>query len=152
MHTINDLRKVLGLETPNQVRNRIEAIRDLLSAYLRRGPNNQLLVTDTGVGYLRRLQELCDTGLTLKEASQIIAGHREGRDVSINGVSPGMSSNRATRTQSQQDYVETLTDEIRFLRERVVYLEEELINQGKTEAPNSGSTWWETLREEMDGS
>ena len=57
MHTISSLRKTLGLATTNQVRNRIDSIRDVLAPHLRRGPNNQLLVADEGVALLRQLQE-----------------------------------------------------------------------------------------------
>ena len=46
MHTISSLRKTLGLATTNQVRNRIDSIRDVLAPHLRRGPNNQLLISD----------------------------------------------------------------------------------------------------------
>jgi hypothetical protein len=90
MNTISDLRKALGLSTTNQVRNRIEAIKDILSEYLRRGPNNQILITDDGVALLRRLQDLYDSGLTITEASDVLhsnaakkplindTGHRRG--------------------------------------------------------------------------
>jgi len=96
MHTIPNLRKALGLTTANQVRNRIEAIKDLLAGDLRRGPNNQILVSDAGLDLLRRLQELYDSGLTLTEASEIL---------------------RAST------YIK---EEIAFLRERVAYLESRL--------------------------
>ena len=67
MYTINDLRRKLGLSTINQVRNRIDAIKDLLIDHLRRGPNNQILLTDAGLALLRRLQDLYDSGLTISE-------------------------------------------------------------------------------------
>jgi len=72
MYTVGELVSLLRLSTENQVRNRIEAIRDLLLPHLRRGPNNQLLLTDEGLRLLYDLQALCETGHTLKEAANIL--------------------------------------------------------------------------------
>ena len=83
MYTINDLRKLLGLSTANQVRNRIEAVKDLIAAELRRGPNNQILVTDAGLSVLRRLQELYDSGLTITQASDVLRASGD-----INAIKP----------------------------------------------------------------
>ena len=72
MHTISMLRRTLGLSSDNQVRNRMERIKNLLAEHIRRGPNNQIFLTEPGLEMMRQFQELCDTGLTLAEASQVL--------------------------------------------------------------------------------
>ena len=94
MNTISDLRKALGLATDNQVRNRIEAIKDLLYSHLRRGPNNQILVADSGLTLLRQLQDLHDSGLTMTEASSVMRTNANISKVEHIAVSPGFTKNQ----------------------------------------------------------
>ncbi len=145
MNTISDLRKALGLSTTNQVRNRIEAIKDILSEYLRRGPNNQILITDDGVALLRRLQELYDSGLTMTEASEILRSNATKKPSISNAVPAGFVSNRMN-VGSDSALIAALKEEIVFLRERVAFLEEERLGRGdRTRLP----AWWERLREDL---
>ena len=88
MHTISMLRRTLGLSSDNQVRNRMERIKDLLSEHIRRGPNNQIFLTDPGLDLIKQFQELHDTGLTLAEASQVIRATSELRTTAPYSVSP----------------------------------------------------------------
>jgi hypothetical protein len=145
MNTISDLRKALGLSTTNQVRNRIEAIKDILSEYLRRGPNNQILITDDGVALLRRLQELYDSGLTMTEASEILRSNANKKPLTDNVILSGFALNR-TNVGSDSALIAALKEEIAFLRERVAFLEEKRLGR-------SGGTrqaaWWEGLREDL---
>ena len=146
MHTIPNLRKALGLTTANQVRNRIEAIKDLLAGDLRRGPNNQILVSDAGLDLLRRLQELYDSGLTLTEASEILRASTYSTRHNGAAVSSAFSSNRVTPGE-RDEAIAALKEEIAFLRERVAYLESRLAERvSEDRAP----TWWEGLREDVD--
>ncbi len=146
MYTIVSLRKALGLTTANQVRNRIEAIKDLLAGDLRRGPNNQILVSDSGLKLLQRLQDLYDSGLTLAEASEILRANSDKDVLRSDRVSSGISSNRISLGDRDR-LIATLQEEIAFLRERIAYLESCLADRPPAER---GRAWWEGLREGLD--
>ncbi|MDD4903979.1 MAG: hypothetical protein PHV11_06050 [Candidatus Bipolaricaulis sp.] len=150
MHTISSLRKTLGLATTNQVRNRIDSIRDVLAPHLRRGPNNQLLVSDDGVSLLRQLQELCDSGLRMAEASDIMRVKTDNIGISSDSVSSGSGSLRAQPQDGSQRLVRSLQDEISFLRHRVATLEDLLSHEtGRSEEPTA-PPWWSRLGEDID--
>ena len=147
MHSINSLRQTLGLTSANQVRNRIEAIKDLLIAHIRRGPNNQILLTDAGTELLRRLQELYDGGLTMTEASEILRSSIYRKDVIEQPVSRRIAAND-TKPDQTTPLVAALREELAFLHRRVAYLEHRLQSEG--EAPREPAPWWFHLREEID--
>ena len=147
MHSISSLRQTLGLTSANQVRNRIEAIKDLLSAHIRRGPNNQILLTDAGAELLRRLQGLYDSGLTMPEASEIIRSTIYKQGTTREAVSPRRTSNDTTPDQTAP-LLAALRDEVAFLRQRVADLEQRLQSEG--ESPREQAPWWFALREEID--
>ena len=146
MHTINDLRKALGLSTANQVRNRIEAIKDVLSPHLRRGPNNQILISDIGVDLLRQFQDLYDSGLTLTVASEVLRTNIIKKELSDKKVSSGFVQ-KSVIADDRDQLVATLKEEIAFLRQRVAFLEAQ--QQKESAAPPRA--WWESLKEEVDG-
>jgi len=146
MNTISDLRRVLGLSTANQVRNRIDAVKDLLAEHLRRGPNNQILVAEPGVEILRRLQDLYDSGLTMTEASEALRSSVLRKETTGDTIMPGIVRNQA-RPNERDDVVQALRDEIAFLRERVSFLEA----HPSRPAADRGSDWWEPLKEESYG-
>ena len=147
MHTISDLRKLLGLSTANQVRNRIEAIKDVLALHLRRGPNNQILVSDGGLELLRQLQELYDSGLTLTEASGVIQSSAYNKEHASMSVSSSFTQKK-TNVEERDELISALKEEIAFLRQRVAFLESQQQTNKDVAAPRS---WWESLREEADG-
>ncbi len=149
MHTIASLRKTLGLSTTNQVRNRIEAIRDVLDPYLRRGPNNQILVTEEGLSLLRQMQELLDSGLKMTEASEIIKETSLKKDTIPFRVSSRIGSNQAIQDEATQRLIYALQDEIDFLRGRVAELESRL-SPPSPATGSAASAWWERLREDLD--
>lgn len=147
MYTINDIKKMLGLSTANQVRNRIQAIKGLLAGELRRGPNNQILLTEEGLKIIKRLQDLYDSGLTIMQASDIL---RSSSDYLVtNGVqvSPGLTRDQTNRG-TPAELIAALREEIVFLRGRLTFLEEQL--HRRDEEAHSRS-WWEALKEETDG-
>jgi len=146
MHTISDLRKALGLSTTNQVRNRIEAIKDVLTPHLRRGPNNQILISDAGVALLRRLQDLYDSGLTLAEASEVLLSSTLDKESRATMVSSSLAQ-KQVRAEQRNELVATLKDEITFLRQRVAFLEA----QQRKQLASPPRAWWESLMEEGDG-
>jgi len=147
MHSINTLRKELGLATTNQVRNRIEAIKDLLHSHTRRGPNNQILLTDEGLDLLRRLQELYDSGLTISEASGVMRADalskRRTRDI----VSPGLPSFEPKLHQTAEATL--LCEDIATLREAITSLASLVRSQAATPT-QPAEPWWAALREEID--
>jgi hypothetical protein len=146
MVTISDLRKILGLQTANQVRNRIEAIKDVLSDHLRRGPNNQILVSEAGTRLLRQLQDLHDSGLTIKEASDVLRSNSLFIGTKDLPVSSALSQKKADQRQ-REELISALKAEIAFLRERVAYLESRAFEKTESSEP---SQWWEGLREDAD--
>lgn len=144
MHTVPALVTLLGLSTENQVRNRIEAVRDLLQGSLRRGPNNQILVTEDGLRLLRDLQALCETGHTLTEAANILRYRAERKEEEITGASPRMIQH-GTKEGKAEDagwrvLVEHLAAEVRELAARVSALEAASHRQVPAAA------WWERWR------
>jgi DNA-binding transcriptional MerR regulator len=147
MHPIKELRQILGLTSTNQVRNRIEAVRDLLFGEIRRGPNNQILLTDAGLELLRRLQELYDSGLTIVEASQVLRANTYKKDIPETSV-----LQRSSTIDIKQDQaallLSGLREEISSLRARVGELETRLLSQ--PDPPGSRPVWWAALREEID--
>jgi len=153
MHTISSLRKTLGLTSANQVRNRIEAIKDLLALHTRRGPNNQILLTDAGADLLRQLQELYDSGLTMTEASEVVRASSYKKDTSALSVLPGSPSNE-TKPDHSGRQLAALRDELAHLARRVASLEEALATRQATptNAETSPSPWWSSLQEEIDAS
>ena len=150
MHTISSLRKTLGLATTNQVRNRIDSIRDVLAPHLRRGPNNQLLVSDEGVALLRQLQELYDSGLRMTEASEVIKAKIDSIGVTAIPVSSGSALTRTMPPDGTQRLVRSLQDEIAFLRHRVAILEDRLSHETEPNKAQKPDPWWARLGEDVD--
>lgn len=151
MHTISMLRRSLGLTSDNQVRNRIERIKDLLSEYVRRGPNNQIFLTDPGLDLMKQLQELYDTGLTLAEASNVLRA-TSGLDASLpSAVSSGYRSNAIKPDQTGSELVSALHDELAQIREHIAALENQLSSATDGDASSSDvQPWWSYLREDVD--
>ncbi len=147
MHSINSLRQSLGLTSANQVRNRIEAIKDLLLPHTRRGPNNQILLADDGADLLRRLQELHDSGLTMTEASEVLRAKVYNQNHSTTSVSPRFVPRDAKPDQTAL-LIASLREELAFLRQHVATLEQRL--QAQADTPHEAAPWWRFLREEID--
>jgi len=149
MHTVPELVKLLGLATENQVRNRIEAVRNLLVATLRRGPNNQILVTADGLGILRDLQSLCETGHTLADAANILRYRHERTEKEITVASSAFASDEVKLAgHPETGWEETgwealvghLAAEVRELSQRVAGLEALVVRT------TGQAGWWERWR------
>ncbi len=107
MYSIGELVRLLGLKTETQVRNRIEAIRDLIEPHLQRGPNNRILVDERGLELLRALQALCESGKTVKEAAKYLHASAE----------PTEKKPEKSRSEAEtHELLRHLEEEIRFLR------------------------------------
>jgi len=147
MHTISSLRQTLGLTSANQVRNRIEAVKDLLVAHTRRGPNNQILLTDAGAELLRRLQELYDSGLTISEASDVLRSKFYKEDATTIPVSDRLAE-KSTKPDRTEPLLASLREQVVLLRQRVDHLERRLeLSPPPSHEP---APWWAALREEID--
>lgn len=144
MYTVPELVTLVGLSTENQVRNRIEAIRDLLLGSLRRGPNNQILVTEEGLRLLRDLQALCETGHTLTEAANLLRYKMQQDEDKFSGGSPTLAHGEAKQNKTEEAgwavLVEHLAAEVRELAQRVAALEAASHRSGPPPA------WWERWR------
>jgi hypothetical protein len=150
MHTVSSLRKALGLTTTNQVRNRIEAVRDVLEPHLRRGPNNQILLSDDGLAMLRQMQELYDSGLTMTEASDVVRAKVLYQQPPTTAVSPGLAQHRTMPSEGAGAPVRILQDEVRFLRNRLAELEGSLARSTPPASNPEETLWWTPLREDLD--
>lgn len=151
MYTVTQLAEILNLETDNQVRNRIDALRDQLHGHLRRGPNNQLLVTEAGLELLRSLQALYETGYTLKDASALVRYEQDTHDTAFsptlsatapnrdmpNTTGPAAVDGRQTEPTGWTALVQHLAEQVRTLEARVAALE------ATTARPSGQTPWWE---------
>ena len=155
MHTISMLRRTLGLSSDNQVRNRIERIKDLLSEHIRRGPNNQIFLTNPGLDLMKQFQELHDTGLTLAEASQVLRASSHLSDSSNRSISSGSRLNETKRNETASDLTSaatsTLIEEMAQIRTHLAALQKQLPSSRDDENPSAeDSPWWTYLREDVD--
>ena len=151
MHTITMLRRALGLSSDNQVRNRMERIKDLLVEHIRRGPNNQIFLTEPGLEIMKQFQELYDTGLTLTEASNVM------RTKHINYASSESSGSLRSRQndhkpdQRESNLTSALLEEMVLIRTHIAALQAQLPSSGNNAAPSDDARpWWNYLREDID--
>ncbi|MFO8034583.1 MAG: hypothetical protein R6U88_05415 [Candidatus Bipolaricaulota bacterium] len=147
MYTVSQLVEILNLQTENQVRNRLQALRDQLVGHLRRGPNNQLLVTETGLELLRSLQGLCETGYTLRDAASLVRYDEDTQDTAFRPGAPYTGPNHtepaldsAHSSTGWPVFVQHLAEQVRSLEARVAALE------AKSVAPSGHAPWWENWR------
>ena len=129
MYGIGELVKVLGLKTETQVRNRIEAIRDLIEPYLQRGPNNRILVDERGLELSRALQALCESGKTVKEAAKYLRASAEPTE-----KKPKKPGESRSETETQE-LLRHLEEEVRFLRRLLL-----------EHHPRQPTPWWHEWR------
>jgi len=155
MHTISMLRRTLGLSSDNQVRNRMERIKDLLAEYIRRGPNNQIFLTEPGLEIMRQFQELYDTGLTLAEASQVMRASSYTQGAARSVVSSGSRLNETKPDETESTPTPALTtsliEEMAQIRTHLAAMQKQLpssrddVNSSAEDRP-----WWTYLREDID--
>jgi len=145
------LRRSLGLSSDNQVRNRIERIKDLLSEHIRRGPNNQIFLTGPGLDLMKQLQELYDTGLTLAEASQVLRANADSNNRSSFPVSSTQRSNATKPDQAISELASALRDELTQIRKHITALEKRLPLPADSETSSDDvQPWWSYLREDVN--
>ncbi|MCK5827880.1 hypothetical protein KAH43_05075 [Candidatus Bipolaricaulota bacterium] len=151
MHTISMLRRALGLSSDNQVRNRMERIKDLLAEHIRRGPNNQIFLTEPGLELMKQFQELYDTGLTLAEASTVVRTTSYRYDPSPVPVSSRSVSNELKPSRPTSDMTSDLLEEMVLIRSQLTALQAQLPSSiNNPAAPAGAQPWWTYLREDID--
>lgn len=151
MHTISMLRRALGLSSDNQVRNRMERIKDLLAEHVRRGPNNQIFLTDPGLEIMRQFQELHDTGLTLAEASAVVRSSSYNEHLSPYEVSSRSTSNDIKPISTAPPIPSELLEELALIRTQLEALQSQLPSSfSKQPASGESQPWWTYLREDTD--
>lgn len=155
MHTISMLRRTLGLSSDNQVRNRIERIKGLLAEHIRRGPNNQIFLTEPGLEIMRQFQELCDTGLTLAEASQVMRLNSQYTDHVSSPVSSRLSSDQRKPDEANSamaaPLIANVMEELAQIRMHLAALQQQALlphEDGSLSA--EPRPWWTYLREDVD--
>jgi|GEM_PF-1766183 len=147
MKTVKELKGELDLKTVHQVRHRIALIKDLLQeeGQLKRGDNNQLLVTPEGVELLRRMQDLYESGLLLPEAARLIREESFSKEGSEDLDSLYGSKEKRPKPGDRSispAYVVQLEEENGFLKE----LLGEVLGTGRDEIRERGEAedrWWE---------
>jgi len=141
MYDIREAAGLLGL-SPRQVRRRIEETRPLLAPYLRRGPQNRIILTSDAIQLLRAIEDRRRAGKTLAEAMEEVAKSMQAKDSGDLREDrpldpPGNAANEVL---------------IKELRERVAFLEAEIArlwglvsdlkNTLALPAPAQRRSWW----------
>jgi len=138
MLTIRDAARVFGL-SERAVRLRIDALRPQVDAYLRRGPNGQVIITDAARAMLDRLEALRKAdGLSVKSAAarvkeELSNGHKsEGQGASSQAADPWRML-----VEELQAEVRRLEEENRWLRGRL-----EELQRLALPVPRRRRWWW----------
>lgn len=117
-YTVREIQDVLGLSSVPAVRNRIEILRPVLEkqGHIKRGSNNEILITPEGVQLLQRLEEKHKSGTPLKRAAQMIL---EEIGISERPRLEKELSSLAVRLTALEKQVAKLGTEIATLKEKV---------------------------------
>ena len=120
MLTIEEAARSLGLSA-RQLRRRLEDTRPLLSRYIRRGPNNRLLLDGGAIEVLRAIEDYRANGYTVKQAMDAIADSIEGKEQDKGGRSIGKQPGEVWEMliAEKDARIQALESEVAFLRERL---------------------------------
>ncbi len=145
MLTIEQASKSLGL-SPRQLRRRLEETRPLLSRYIRRGPNNRLLLDGGAIEVLRTIEDYRANGYTVKQAMDAIADSIEGKEQDKGERSIGNQPVEVWEMliAEKDARIQSLESEVTFLRQRV----EELTARA---LPRPRRWWWPFRRHDVAG-
>ncbi len=139
MKSVRQIKEVLGLNTVHQARNRIKAINDVLESHIKRGENNEILVSDEGVSILTRLQDLYESGLLLSEAADVVRSDFSfEKDKESSGVSY-TSKQDQTKPDTEAKILELLLEEIEFQRDLISNLTGK---ENSSKNQDDKEKWW----------
>lgn len=119
MHSVKDLTEILGYTT-DQVRTRLDRLRITLDEHIRRGENNKILVTDSGLSILQRAKELEKQNIPLKD----IPNHLDGELSNIDREGEP-SLGQADLIQEKEKRIGELQGRIEDLKSRINQLEQD---------------------------
>lgn len=138
MLTIRDAARIYGL-SERAIRLRLDALRPQVDAYLRKGPNGQVIITDAARAMLDRLEALRKAdGLTVKlAAAKVKEELSDGHKDECQGAS--------TPSDPWRMLVEELRAEVRRLEEENRWLRERLEELQRLALPAPRRPWWARL-------
>ena len=99
---------------------------------------------------MKQFQEMCDTGLTLAEASQVIRATALAKDLASHPVSSRSASNDLKPNQSTSALTSALQEEIMLLRKQLTSLQEQRPAASDDIVTTDAQPWWTYLREDVD--
>ena len=143
MKSIRQLKDILGLNTIHQTRNRIKAVEEVIQPYVKRGENNEILVSEDGITILTKLQDLYESGLLLGEAADVVrSDYISEEEIEVDSDSYTSIEN-STKQEKKIDLVEYLLEEIEFQRELILNMSEKGNETEKLQKKGNGSDkWW----------
>lgn len=141
MVTIHEVAASLGL-TERAVRLRIDALGGMLDAYLRRGPNNELIFTGEAIAILQRLEELRKTsGVSVRQAAAMV---RQELEANPGSMVRQTGANQKGEVEVLRELIDELKRERDHWRELALKLQEQLLEAQKPAlpSPRERRPWW----------
>ena len=141
MKSVRKLKDVLGLNTVHQTRNRIKAVQEVLSPYIKRGENNEILIAEEGVSILTKLQDLYESGLLLSEAAEVIKSDNSSKKEEEDDMDSYTST--INRNKPDTAMIDYLMEEINFQRDLILAMAEGETERGEDKlSPEEEDKWW----------
>ena len=141
MKSVKQIKNILELDTIHQVRNRVKAIQDIIEDYIKRGENNEILVSDSGVKLLKRLQELYESGLLLNEAANVLRTEYESNRKNGDNTDPYKSEINQLE-ESKSAALKVMHDELKYLRKIVMDDEKRKEEERSSYEYGDLDKWW----------
>ena len=150
MYTVEELARILGISV-RQVRERLYALSEidgLLSGQVRKGPKGRKEYSPSVLEMLKEMEQLHgNLGKSLREAAEEIARKIEHDEKNEFSEPSGKGVNPAVKVAELQAKVEGLErllrvreEELRYLRDRVAFLEGQLALPKPEPTPRR--RWW----------
>lgn len=142
MHSINDLQDILGY-TSDQLRLRLEKLNPILTETIRRGKNNKILVTDSGLEILRRAKQLEESNTPLNEIAEKLEKemdqNKKNTSDDLAQTDRSLIEEKNRRIEDLMDRIDELKEDKRYWRNQAEELQQKLItgeveNEEKPEA------------------
>lgn len=127
MHDIKNLEGLLGY-TYGQIRIRLEQFAPFLNRHIVRGSKNKILIDNNGLEILKRIKDLEMQSKDLKEIQNILQTELK-LDERNQGNYHQIIAEKDAMIEMLKSQLTEKQDEIRFLRERIVALENIIHNR-----------------------
>lgn len=150
MHSVEDLKDALGL-TDSQVRTRLDALEGLDGDLLQKGKKNKKLLTDNGLVIMKRVRELEEQGLQIREAMKEVKeeiGEGDGLEKGKGKPNQSYSIPRQELPQTVERHIDFLEDQVQRKDEQIKNLQARLeksmqITEKRIEGEAQSERWWE---------